>query len=137
MSGTLLLYGGVVVCGLGLLFGWNIYRGLKQLPVHESMREVSELIYTTCKTYLLKQGLFIALLWAIIASVIVFHFYVMLEFSLARVMMIVAFSIVGILGSYGVAWFGIRVNTFANSRTAFASLEGLPYPIYAIQFEQE
>jgi len=132
VSGTLLLYGGVVVCGLGLLFGWNIYRGLKQLPVHESMRAVSELIYTTCQTYLLKQGLFIALLWAIIASVIVFHFYVMLEFSLARVMMIVAFSIVGILGSYGVAWFGIRVNTFANSRTAFASLEGLPYPIYAI-----
>ncbi len=96
------------------------------------MREVSELIYTTCKTYLLKQGVFIGLLWVIIASVIVFNFYSLQKLSPFEVGIIVAFSIVGILGSYAVAWFGIRVNTFANSRTAFASLEGKPYPVYAI-----
>ena len=135
ISGTQLLYAGLVVSALGLAFGLVIYRKLQALPVHESMLEVSELIYATCKTYLLKQGLFIALLWAIIASVIVFHFYSLLHFEPQKVGIIVAFSVVGILGSYAVAWFGIRVNTFANSRTAFASLKGLPYPVYAIPLQ--
>ncbi len=135
ISGRTLLYSGLVVSALGLLFGLQIYQRLKALPVHESMREVSELIYTTCKTYLLKQGMFIGLLWIIIASVIVFHFYGLLHFEPTKVGIIVAFSVVGILGSYAVAWFGIRVNTFANSRTAFASLEGKPYPVYAIPLQ--
>lgn len=135
LTGTTLLYAGLVVSALGLVFGLSIYRKLQALPVHESMLEVSELIYTTCKTYLLKQGAFIALLWGIIASVIVFHFSYLLEFEPKRVGIIVAFSVVGILGSYAVAWFGIRVNTFANSRTAFASLKGLPYPVYAIPLQ--
>ncbi len=132
MSGTTLLYIGLFVSAFGLLFGLQIYVQLKALPVHSSMLEVSELIYTTCKTYLLKQGVFIGLLWAIIASVIVFNFYSLQKLEPLEVGIIVAFSIVGILGSYAVAWFGIRVNTFANSRTAFASLEGKPYPVYAI-----
>lgn len=135
LTGTQLLYAGLVVSALGLAFGLSIYRKLQALPVHESMLEVSELIYATCKTYLLKQGLFIALLWVIIASVIVFHFYTLLHFEPQKVGIIVAFSVVGILGSYAVAWFGIRVNTFANSRTAFASLKGLPYPVYAIPLQ--
>jgi K(+)-stimulated pyrophosphate-energized sodium pump len=132
MSGTTLLYIGLFVSTFGLIFGMQIYLQLKALPVHSSMLEVSELIYTTCKTYLLKQGVFIGLLWAIIASVIVFNFYSLQGLAPFEVGIIVAFSIVGILGSYAVAWFGIRVNTFANSRTAFASLEGKPYPVYAI-----
>ncbi len=135
ISGTWLLYGGLVVSALGLAFGLRIYQKLQALPVHESMLEVSELIYTTCKTYLLKQGIFIALLWAIIASVIVFHYYSLMNLEPMKVGIIVAFSVVGILGSYAVAWFGIRVNTFANSRTAFASLKGLPYPVYAIPLQ--
>ncbi len=135
LNGTTLLYAGLVVSALGLAFGLGIYRKLQALPVHESMLEVSELIYTTCKTYLLKQGIFIALLWAIIASVIIFHFYALMHFEPMKVGIIVAFSVVGILGSYAVAWFGIRVNTFANSRTAFASLKGLPYPVYAIPLQ--
>ncbi|MDZ4852415.1 MAG: sodium-translocating pyrophosphatase [Pirellulaceae bacterium] len=134
-TGSQLLYVGLVVSALGLGFGLQIYRKLQALPVHSSMLEVSELIYATCKTYLLKQGAFIALLWVIIASVIVFHFYGLLHFEPFRVGIIVAFSVVGILGSYAVAWFGIRVNTFANSRTAFASLKGLPYPVYAIPLQ--
>ena len=96
------------------------------------MREISELIYETCKTYLIQQGKFIALLEVFIAVVIVLYFGVLSGLDAMRVVIILLFSVVGILGSYGVAWFGIRVNTYANSRTAFASLEGKPYPVYAI-----
>jgi K(+)-stimulated pyrophosphate-energized sodium pump len=135
LSGRALLYSGLVISALGMLFGLQIYMRLKSLPVHSSMREVSELIYTTCKTYLVKQGGFIAILWLIIASVIVFHFYGLVKLEPNKVAIIVAFSVVGILGSYAVAWFGIRVNTFANSRTAFASLEGKPFPVYAIPLQ--
>ena len=132
VDGRTLLFGGLVISVLGLVFGMVIYSELKKMPVHKSMLDISDLIYETCKTYLLKQGVFIAMLWVAIAAVIVFYFKFLLEFSNERVGIILLFSIVGILGSYGVAWFGIRVNTFANSRTAFASLGGLPYPIYAI-----
>ncbi len=132
ISGRTLLFAGLLVCILGLAFGMMAYRDLKNLPVHVSMREISDLIYETCKTYLLKQGVFIGILWVAIASVIVFYFSFLLKFENQRVAIILLFSVVGILGSYGVAWFGIRVNTFANSRTAFASLRGLPYQIYAI-----
>src|SRR5262249_12135128 len=105
---------------------------LKNLPVHRSMREISELIYETCKTYLVTQGKFILILEIFIAVIIILYFGLLLRFEAVRVIVILLFSLVGIAGSYGVAWFGIRVNTFANSRTAFASLQGKPYPIYAI-----
>ena len=128
---TLLLWG-ILFCIFGLAFGLTIYVRLKNLPVHRSMREISELIYETCKTYLVNQGKFLFLLWIFIAAVIVLYFGVLRHYYAVRVGMILFFSVVGILGSYGVAWFGIRVNTFANSRTAFAGLRGKPYPIYQI-----
>src|SRR5207253_9920945 len=110
-----------------------IYSRLKNLPVHKSMLSVSELIYETCKTYLLTQGKFLMLLWVFIAVVIVLYFGWLSPVHPVSVTLpiILIFSLVGIAGSYGVAWFGIRVNTFANSRTAFASLRGKPYPIYS------
>jgi K(+)-stimulated pyrophosphate-energized sodium pump len=132
MTGHNLLLIGLLFCAFGLLFGLAIYMQLKNLPVHRSMREISELIYETCKTYLVTQGKFLAILWAFIAVVILLYFGVLLHFEASRVIIILAFSVVGILGSYGVAWFGIRVNTFANSRTAFAGLGGKPYPLYSI-----
>ena len=132
ISGYNLLLFGIIVCVLGLVFGLAIYMNLKRLPVHRAMREISELIYATCKTYLTTQGKFILILEAFIAVVIILYFGVLLGFEPLRVAIILFFSLVGIAGSYGVAWFGIRVNTFANSRTAFASLEGKPFPLYAI-----
>jgi len=132
ISGQSLLLIGLLVCALGLLFGLLIYMQLKKLPVHSSMREISELIYETCKTYLITQGKFILILEVFIAIIIILYFGFLLKFEFLRVLIILGFSLVGIAGSYGVAWFGIRVNTYANSRTAFASLEGRPFPIYAI-----
>src|SRR5438876_12274284 len=124
---TLLLFG-ILFCLFGLAFGLTIYIRLKNLPVHRSMREISELIYETCKTYLITQGKFLLILEIFVAVVIVLYFGVLLKFEALRVAIILLFSLVGIAGSYGVAWFGIRINTFANSRTAFASLGGKPYP---------
>src|SRR5438105_9695500 len=132
MDGHRLLLIGILFCVFGLGFGLVIYTRLKNLPVHRAMREISELIYETCKTYLITQGKFLLLLWAFIAVVIILYFGVLLKYEAMRVVIILMFSLVGIAGSYGVAWFGIRVNTFANSRTAFASLGGKPYPIYRI-----
>ena len=126
---------GLLFCVFGLGFGMVIFMRLKNLPVHRSMREISELIYETCKTYLITQGKFLMLLWAFIAVIIVLYFGVLRHFEIPRVVIILVFSLVGIAGSYGVAWFGIRVNTFANSRTAFASLPGKPYPVYQIPLE--
>jgi K(+)-stimulated pyrophosphate-energized sodium pump len=137
-DGHTLLLIGLIVCFLGGLFGLAIFMNLKNRSVHASMREVSELIYETCKTYLITQGKFILILWAFIAAIIVMYFGFLSPPAnpatnpILRVIIILLFSLVGIGGSYGVAWFGIRVNTFANSRTAFASLEGKPYPIYSI-----
>jgi K(+)-stimulated pyrophosphate-energized sodium pump len=130
INGHKILLFGLIFCVFGLMFGLAIYSRLKNLPVHKSMRDISELIYETCKTYLITQGKFILLLEIFIAIVIVLYFGVLLKFEAMRVGIILLFSLVGIAGSYGVAWFGIRVNTFANSRTAFASLRGKPYPIY-------
>jgi len=132
VEGTTLLLWGMGVCVLGLLFGLVIYRQLQRLPVHGSMLEISELIYETCKTYLIQQGKFLLILEVFIGLVIVLYFGVLLDFEATRVGIILLFSLVGIGGSYGVAWFGIRVNTFANSRTAFASLRGGAYPVYSI-----
>jgi K(+)-stimulated pyrophosphate-energized sodium pump len=132
VSGRTLLFTGIGVCFLGLVFGLVMYRQLQALPVHSSMREISELIYETCKTYLLTQGKFILILWSFIAVIMVAYFGWLRHFSVDRVLLIIFFSLVGIGGSYGVAWFGIRINTFANSRAAFASLAGKPFPTYAI-----
>jgi K(+)-stimulated pyrophosphate-energized sodium pump len=132
VNGRTLLFGGIGVCFLGLVFGLVIYRQLQALPVHRSMREISELIYETCKTYLLTQGKFILILWSFIAVIMVAYFGWLRHFAVDRVLLIIFFSLVGIGGSYGVAWFGIRINTFANSRAAFASLAGKPFPTYAI-----
>jgi K(+)-stimulated pyrophosphate-energized sodium pump len=131
---TLLLFG-IGFCVLGLIFGLIIYTRLKNLPVHRAMREISELIWETCKTYLITQGKFLFLLWIFIAAIILLYFGVLLHYPATTVAIILAFSVLGIAGSYGVAWFGIRVNTFANSRTAFASLRGKPYPIFHIPLE--
>jgi K(+)-stimulated pyrophosphate-energized sodium pump len=135
---TLLLFG-LLVSAIGLVFGMVMFNRLKNLPVHRAMREISELIYETCKTYLITQGKFLAVLWVFIAAIIALYFGWLAPVpghSVGTTLLIIlAFSVVGILGSYGVAWFGIRVNTFANSRTAFAGLRGKPYPIYAIPLQ--
>jgi len=128
---TLLLFG-LAVCVLGLIFGLAILRQLKRLPVHGSMLEISDLIYETCKTYLITQGKFILILEAFIGAVIILYFGFLLRFAPIKVVIILIFSLIGIAGSYGVAWFGIRVNTYANSRMAFASLAGRALPLHAI-----
>jgi len=132
IDGRTLVSLGLIVVALGLLFGLVIYRELKRLPVHRAMLEISELIYETCKTYLATQVKFLALLELFIAAVIVLYFGVLEHFTAGKVITILLFSVIGICGSCGVAWFGIRVNTFANSRTAFASLAGKPYPCFDI-----
>jgi K(+)-stimulated pyrophosphate-energized sodium pump len=135
ISGSNLLMGGLFVSALGLIFGLYIFTRLRAMPVHESMREVSELIYETCKTYLATQGKFLCVLEALIAVIIVFYFGFLLGFEFYKVLIILAFSVVGISGSFLVAAFGMRVNTFANSRTSFAALRGKPFPCYAIPLQ--
>jgi K(+)-stimulated pyrophosphate-energized sodium pump len=139
ISGWSLLAIGIVVSLAGLIFGLSILAHLKTLPVHRAMREISELIYETCKTYLVTQAKFIAILWAFIAVIMVAYFGFLTNggqgMGAGRVVIILIFSLVGILGSSGVAWFGIRVNTYANSRSAFASLTGKPFPTYAIPLQ--
>jgi K(+)-stimulated pyrophosphate-energized sodium pump len=132
VNGHNLLLWGILFCVFGLFFGMAIYVRLKNLPVHRSMREMSETIWETCKTYLIAQGKFLLLLESFIAVIIILYFGLLLHYAAIKVIIILAFSVVGIGGSYGVAWFGIRVNTFANSRTAFASLPGKPFPVYRI-----
>ncbi len=132
MGGRSLLMLGLLVCAAGLGFGLGMYTHLRNLPVHKSMREISELIYETCKTYLTTQGKFLLILEIFIGSIIVLYFGFLQHLDTIKVFIIPMFSLVGIGGSYGVAWFGIRVNTFANSRCAFASLKGKPFPCYAI-----
>src|SRR5678816_129699 len=132
IPGSSLLAAGIAVAVGGLLFGLVIYRRLQRMPVHASMREISELIYETCKTYLFTQGKFLLILWAFIGAAIIFYFGFLEHLGFGDVAIILIFSLVGIAGSYFVAWFGIRVNTFANSRTAFASLRGKPLSLIHI-----
>ncbi len=132
VNGHSLLLWGVLICLFGMGFGFTVFAKLRKLPVHKAMREVSELIYETCKTYLITQGKFLILLEAFIGIIIITYFGYLREFEALRVVIILLFSVLGILGSYAVAWFGIRINTFANSRTSFASLRGKAYPIYEI-----
>jgi K(+)-stimulated pyrophosphate-energized sodium pump len=130
-TGHQILLSGLVVCALGLLFGIFSYTHVKQLPVHRSMAEISQLIYETCKTYLRQQGKFLLVLWAFISAVIVVYF-VLTGLAVPKIAIILLFSLIGMAGSYGVAWFGIRINTLANSRTAFAALRGKAFPVYEI-----
>ncbi len=144
LPGDRLLMIGIAICLLGGIFGLVIYSQLKRLAVHDSMLEISELIYETCKTYLITQGKFLLLLWAFIAAIMVWYFgwltphedpvtaEIHYGMPWMTVLVILGCSLAGIAGSYGVAWFGIRINTFANSRTAYASLSGKPFPCYDI-----
>jgi K(+)-stimulated pyrophosphate-energized sodium pump len=135
VDGRTLLLGGLVISALGFVFGLMIFRRLRNMPVHVSMREVSELIYETCKTYLGTQGKFLMLLELFIAVIIVFYFGFLLGMPTHRVVIILLFSVIGIMGSFSVAAFGMRVNTYANSRTAFASLTGKAFPCYDIPLQ--
>jgi K(+)-stimulated pyrophosphate-energized sodium pump len=132
MSGHSLLMFGMLVAAAGIGFGVLMLNQVKNLPAHKSMTDISQIIWETCKTYLITQGKFILMLEALVGTIIVFYFGVLQQMGFLKVAVILGFSLVGIAGSYGVAWFGIRINTYANSRTAFASLEGKPYPVYAI-----
>lgn len=132
ISGKALLMFGFLICVFGLLFGIYHFLNIKNLPVHKSMRDISELIYETCKTYLITQGKFIIVLELLLAAIIVVYFGFLQHFTLIKVLTIILCSIIGIAGSYTVAWFGMRINTFANSRTSFASLKGKPFPLFAI-----
>ena len=132
LPGNALLGLGLVVCALGLGFGIITYSQLNRMPVHTAMRDVSELIYTTCKTYLKQQGRFLLLLWAFIATIIVVYYLFLVDFGVGRTAVVILFSLIGMGGSYAVAWYGIRVNTLANSRTAHAAMSGRPYPCHDI-----
>src|SRR6187431_348397 len=128
MTGHQILMSGLVVCVLGLLFGAWSYAGVKRLPVHRSMAEVSELIYETCKAYLIQQGKFLLILEVFIGVVMIAYF-LLTGLEPSRIAIVILFSLIGIGGSYGVAWYGIRINTLANSRTAFASLRGKGFAV--------
>jgi len=127
-----LLYLGFIICILGLAFGWYQYTKVKKLKAHQSMLDVAKVIFETCKTYLIQQGKFLVILFAIIGLCIAFYFGYLQHNSLGGVLLILAWTVIGILGSYGVAWFGIRMNTLANSRMAFASLERKPLKLLNI-----
>src|SRR5438067_4833847 len=126
MKGTTLMYLGIVICFVGAAFGLVQYKQTKALPVHKSMADVSNTIWETCKTYLFTQGRFLAILWVLIAFCMLYYFKVLQGNTIGNVLVILLASILGILGSYGVAWFGIRINTVSNSRTAFSALKGNP-----------
>ena len=132
MTGTTIFYIGLIVAALGIAFGVYQYRQVKKMPVHKSMAEVSDVIWETCKTYLLKQGKFLLCIWVIIAICMFFYFAVLSKKSIPTTLFILLWSLIGMAGSYGVAWFGIRINNYANSRTSFASLKGKQFPVFSI-----
>jgi K(+)-stimulated pyrophosphate-energized sodium pump len=132
VSGVTLMYIGILVCLFGAIFGLVQYFQTKALPVHQSMSQVSETIWETCKTYLITQGKFLAILWVLIACCMVYYFLGLQHEGIGSVILILLCSILGILGSYGVAWFGIRINTVSNSRTAFSALKGNPFATLGI-----
>lgn len=135
MSGHNLLLGGLFVCVLGLLFGFLMMKNIKNLPVHKSMKDVSELIYETCKTYMITQGKFLLVLFTCLAGIIYIYFGLIRDFTLIKILTIILMTVIGIVGSYSVAWFGMRINNYANSRTAFACLKGKPFPVFSIPLQ--
>src|SRR5215467_1282864 len=132
VSGTSLMYLGILICFIGAVFGLVQYKQTKALPVHESMGRVSNTIWETCKTYLFTQGKFLVILWVLIAACMVYYFMGLQNEAFGKVVIVLLCSILGILGSYGVAWFGIRINTTSNSRTAFSALKGDPFATLGI-----
>jgi len=134
MSGISLMYVGIAFCVIGAIFGLIQYRQTKALPVHSSMGSVSNTIWETCKTYLFTQGKFLAILWLLIAACMVYYFGFLSHLGAGQVVVILLASVLGILGSYGVAWFGIRINTVANSRAAFSALQGNALATLGIPF---
>lgn len=132
LSGPQLLSTGIGICFLGMLFGLYEFLKIRKLSAHSSMLDISKLIYATCKTYLIQQGKLLLVLELFIGSCIVYYFYVLQNLELSKVISIALWSVLGILGSFSVAWFGIRINNYANSRTAFASLRGKPWPLLDI-----
>ena len=132
LPGDVLLALGLIVCAFGLSFGLITYVQLRRMPAHRAMLDVADLIYATCKAYLKQQGRFLLLLWAFIATIIVAYYLFLVDFGIGKTLIVIAFSLIGMVGSYGVAWYGIRVNTLANARTAHASLRGKPYPCHDI-----
>ncbi len=132
INGLTLLYGGLVVCVIGLIFGLVQYFQTKAMPVHECMSSVSQTIWETCKTYLFQQGKLLAILWVLVGACMLYYFGALQKKPAMDILLILACSVLGILGSYGVAWFGIRINTRANSRSAFAALRGTPWQALAI-----
>ncbi len=135
VDGYTLLFWGMAICIFGFIFGFAQFSAIRKLPVHKSMHDISELIYETCKTYLMTQGKFILILEMLVGIIIVAYFWWLRHFALNKVILIVMCSLVGIAGSYFVAWFGMRINTMANSRCAFASLTGKPFPVYQIPIQ--
>ena len=135
LNGRIALMLGLIVCAFGVFFGVFQFGQIKKMPVHKSMSDISELIYVTCKAYLIKQGKFLLQLEIVIGAVIVGYFSWLRHFSFDKVLLILVCSLIGIAGSYGVAWFGMRINTLANSRSAFASLRGNPFPVYSIPLQ--
>src|ERR1044072_8414800 len=132
MGGETLMYIGIGICAIGAAFGLVQYMQTKALPVHASMGAVSNTIWETCKTYLFTQGKFLAILWLLIAACMIYYFKVLQDNTMGHVIVILLASVLGILGSYGVAWFGIRINTVSNSRTAFSALKGNPLATLSI-----
>jgi len=137
LTGMNVLMIGLAVCVLGTIYGWMQYVQTKRLQVHSSMSAVSQIIWETCKTYLFQQGKFLAVLWLLIAACMVYYFGVLSHNSAGHVVIILAASVLGILGSYGVAWFGIRINTVANSRAAFSALKGNPLATLLIPLKKQ
>src|SRR3989338_3897196 len=134
-NGHSLLLWGLLICLLGIFFGFAQFLQIKKMQVHKSMHDISELIYETCKTYLITQGKFIHLLEFLVGLVMVAYFGWLRHFEASKVVVILICSLIGIAGSYSVAWFGMRINTMANSRSAFASLHGKPFPVYSIPLQ--
>ncbi|MBP7497543.1 MAG: sodium-translocating pyrophosphatase [Bacteroidales bacterium] len=135
IDGWSLLFYGIIIILLGMLFGFYQFMSIKKLPAHKSMLNVSNTIYETCKTYLLQQGKFLLILFAIIGSAIFYYFFGLSQLNIGKVLLILFWSVIGILGSYSVAWFGVRINTYANSRTAFASLKKRPFDVVRIPLQ--
>ncbi|MBP9855120.1 MAG: sodium-translocating pyrophosphatase [Candidatus Omnitrophica bacterium] len=135
LDGKTILLWGILICFLGFLFGIVQYLNVKKMDVHHSMEEISQLIYETCKTYLIAQGKFILVLEVLVGAIIVLYFGWLRHYEAIKIIMILFCSLVGIAGSYFVAWFGMRINTLANSRSAFASLRGNPFPVFSIPLQ--
>ena len=135
ITGTSLFWFGLAIAVLGVVFGIIQFCQVKALPVHDCMKDIANLIYETCKTYLTRQGYFLVVLWTLVAICMGVYFGVLQNMGVSKTLFILMWSLVGMAGSYGVAWFGIRMNTLANARTAFASLTGKPFSVYAIPLQ--